>query len=244
MKKSFISCFVVPAAISVLFASTGCAQQQVDGSGGTTGSSAATGQAPVCGNSLLEPGEQCDGEVPPWAPNGKICTKQCVLVTEMTPLINEIYYPQGSIVGCFIEIVGSPGYDLTGFSVESVSATTGTPALIAPLKGLTIGDGGYFMVVQDNTVVVPPGVNSLMSPATHFMDGPGNIRLMQDGVKADALGWGDFGMGGTFVGEAPPVLNPTAGDSICRIPSGADSNNNFNDFKSCKATPGAINFAM
>jgi hypothetical protein len=245
MKKSFISCFVVPVGAIVLFASSGCATQQQDcGTGGGTASSGAVGQAPECGNGVLEPGEQCDGMVPSWAPNGKICTKQCVLVTELTPLINEIYYPSGTIMGCFFEIVGSPGYDLTGFNVESVSATTGTTSLIASLKGLTIGDAGYFLVVQDNTVLIPSGVNSLLSPATHFTDGPGNVQLSQDGAKVDGLGWGDFSLGGMFVGEGQPALNPNAGSSICRIPNGADSNNNSADFKSCKATPGNINFTM
>src|SRR5262249_45150573 len=89
-----------------------------------------SGCAASCGNGAQEPGEECDGS----APAGQACSASCKL--RFTTVINEVFYDPPGADGtsnmCFIELLGDPGLDLTGYSLKFTRETDGleyTPAL-------------------------------------------------------------------------------------------------------------------
>jgi hypothetical protein len=190
---------------------------------------------PVCGDGTVDPGEECDGA----APAGKACIG-CALVGVASPVINEILYDtSGADVGCFIEILGPPGLDLTGYTLDAVNGSDGKTTAVASLAGHTIGASGYFVLAQDATVSVPAGSSKLVKAAADLQNGPDSVVLKSGGAIVDALGYGSFGAAQFFAGEKLPAAG-TSG-SLCRIPSGKDSGDNSVDFAACAPTPGASN---
>ncbi len=200
----------------------------------TTSTSTSSG-GPVCGDGTVDPGEECDGA----APAGKACVG-CSIVAVVSPVINEIVYETaGTDVGCFIEILGPPGLDLTGYTLDAVNGNDGTVTAVASLAGHTIGASGHFVLAQDATVSVAAGSNKLIKAAADLQNGPDSVVLKSGGAVVDALGYGSFAAGQVFAGEK---LSATAtSGSLCRIPSGKDSGDNSVDFAGCAPTPGASN---
>jgi hypothetical protein len=184
---------------------------------------------------MVDPGEECDGA----APTGKACIG-CALVDVVSPVINEVLYDTaGADVGCFIEILGPPGLDLTGYTLDAVNGSDGKTTAVASLAGQTIGASGYFVLAQDTSVIVPAGSNKLVKTAADLQNGPDSVVLKSGGAIVDALGYGTFGAGQFFAGEKLSAT-PGAG-SLCRIPSGKDTGDNSVDFVACAPTPGASN---
>ena len=206
------------------------------GSGGaTTTSVGSTGGGAVCGDGVVDKGEACDGA----APAGKLCV-DCALVDVTGPVINEIVYdPAGPDVGCFIEILGPPGLDLTGYTLEAVNGSDGVTTPIATLSGHALGASGYFVLAQDTTVKVASGATKLIKATADLQNGPDNVVLKHGASVVDALGYGSFAAGQLFSGEGAAA--PATSSSLCRIPSGKDSNDNSVDFVACAPTPGAAN---
>lgn len=195
---------------------------------------------PMCGNGVVEAGEQCDGS----APANQACTAQCTLeFTEL--LINEIYYDSpGSDVGSFIEIAGPPNFSLTGYRLKFVNGQGGveyaSPGV--SLNGKTIGASGYFLVVQDNTVVVPAGTNSMVSTKANMQNGPDSVQIVLSNTVIDAVAFGVFGNTNIPAGEGTPAGNPGGTvQSLARLPNGSDTENNAVDFGFAVRTPGASN---
>ncbi|HWU87870.1 MAG TPA: lysyl oxidase family protein [Kofleriaceae bacterium] len=194
---------------------------------------------PVCGNGVVEAGEECDGS----APSNQRCTAQCKL--EFTKLvINEIYYDSpGADAGSFIEIAGPPSASLTGYRLKFVNGAGGTE-YDAPLSldGKTIGASGYFVVAQDGTVVVPAGTNSMISTKANMQNGPDSVQLVQGTTVIDAVAYGNFGTTNVPAGEGQPAGNPGGTvQSLARLPNGKDTENNAADFGFATRTPGAPN---
>ncbi|MEO5728763.1 MAG: lamin tail domain-containing protein [Byssovorax sp.] len=205
------------------------------GTSTTTATTSTSSGGPVCGDGMVDPGEECDGA----APAGKACVG-CSIVTVVSPVINEIVYDtSGADVGCFIEILGPPGLDLTGYTLDAVNGSDGTAAVVASLAGHTIGASGYFVLAQDATVSVAAGSNKLIKATADLQNGPDSVVLKSGGAVVDALGYGSFAAGQVFAGEKLPAT-ATSG-SLCRIPSGKDSGDNSVDFAPCALTPGASN---
>jgi hypothetical protein len=203
------------------------------GAGGGGGSTSSGGG--VCGDGVVDPGEECDGA----APGGKSCI-DCKLVDLTSPVINEIVYdPAGADVGCFIEILGPAGFDLTGYTLDAVNGSDGTVTAVATLSGHTIGASGYFVVAQDAMVVVPAGAAKMIKATADLQNGPDSVVLEHSGSVVDALGYGSFAMGQFFKGEKFPAMNTSA--ALCRYPNGKDTGDNSVDFLVCAPTPGASN---
>ncbi|MFS8066276.1 MAG: lamin tail domain-containing protein [Byssovorax sp.] len=201
----------------------------------TTTTTSTSSGGPVCGDGMVDPGEECDGA----APAGKACVG-CSIVAVVSPVINEIVYDtSGADVGCFIEILGPPGLDLTGYTLDAVNGTDGKPTAVAALAGHTIGASGYFVLAQDATVSVAAGSNKLIKATADLQNGPDSVVLKSGGAVVDALGYGSFAAGQFFAGEKLSA-KATSG-SLCRIPSGKDSGDNSVDFAACAPTPGASN---
>ncbi len=204
------------------------------GAGGSGGGSASSGGA-ACGDGMIDAGEECDGA----APAGKACV-DCKLVAVTSPVINEIVYdPMGADVGCFIEIFGPAGLDLTGYTLDAVNGSDGTVTAVATLSGHAIGASGYFVLAQDAMVVVPATTSKVTKATADLQNGPDSVVLKHSGSVVDALGYGSFAMGQFFKGEKFPATTTSA--SLCRYPSGKDTGDNSVDFLVCAPTPGASN---
>lgn len=197
----------------------------------------------TCDGLVVEPGEECDGS----APAGQICLADCTI--DYTLVINEIFYDRtGTDTGCFIELRGEPGLDLTGYSLHFVDgATGGEYAAPLDLTG-TIGASGYFVVAQDGFVPIPANAGALIDARADLGDGPDNLVLAFGADTVDALGYGTFAAGDTFVGEgqaepgAVPPVDPAAPQvALARVPDGVDTESNAADFKAQTPTPGASN---
>lgn len=202
----------------------------------------ASGCSPACGNMVKEPGEACDGAAPP----GLVCTPGCTL--KSTTVINEVWYdPPGTdstSASCFIEIKGDPGLDLAGYSLKFIDGGNGleyTPALV--LNNQVIGQSGYFVIVQTmaQLAALPAGTTGLVNGTKADMqNGPESLVLTKDDVVLDALGYGTFV--GNFAGEGSAAQDPAnLAQTLCRLPNGADTENNAADFQLCTPTPGAVN---
>lgn len=194
---------------------------------------------PVCGNGVVEAGEECDGSAPP----NQTCTAACELELAVL-LLNEIYYDSpGADAGSFIEIAGPPNASLTGHRLKFVNGAGGTEYTAAlSLDGQTIGPSGYFLVVQDATVAVPAGTHSMVSAKANLQNGPDSVQLVQGTTVVDAIAYGTFGTTNVPAGEGPPAGNPGGtAQSLARIPNGNDTGNNATDLSFAARTPGAAN---
>lgn len=194
---------------------------------------------PVCGNGVVEAGEECDGAAPP----NQTCTAQCEL--EFTELvINEIYYDApGADAGSFIELAGPPGASLTGYRLKFINGAGGAEYTAAlSLDGQTIGASGYFLVVQDGTVAVPSGTHSMTSSKANLQNGPDSVQLALGSAVVDAIAYGSFGAAGVPAGEGQPAGNPGGTvQSLARLPNGRDTGDNASDLGFAARTPGAAN---
>jgi Lysyl oxidase len=196
---------------------------------------------PVCGNGVVEAGEECDGPVPA----NQRCTAACKL--EFTKLlINEVYYDSpGTDAGSFIEIAGPPNSSLTSYRLKLVNGAGGleydAPGI--SLTGKTIGPSGYFLVVQDATVPIPAGTNSMVSTKANLQNGPDSVQLVLGTTVVDALAYGTFSATEVAAGEGQPAANPGGtAQSLARLPNGKDTESNAVDFGfAATRTPGAKN---
>ena len=223
------------ASSSVTGASTTATGASGSSGSATTTSASGTGGGAVCGDGMVDPGEACDGA----APAGKLCI-DCALVDATSLVINEIVYdPSGTDVGCFIEILGPPGLDLTGYTLDAVNGNDGVATLVATLSGHALGASGYFVLAQDATVKVASGATKSINKLADLQNGPDNVVLKHGATVVDALGYGSFAAGEFFRGEGSSA--PATSSSLCRIPSGKDTGDNSVDFVVCAPTPGAVN---
>jgi hypothetical protein len=195
--------------------------------------------APVCGNGVVEAGEECDGAAPP----DRVCNAQCKLELA-APIINEIYYDSpGTDAGSFIEIAGPPNASLTGYRLRFINGAGGTE-YTSPLSldGRTIGPSGYFLVIQDATVAVPAGTHAMTSSKANLQNGPDSVQLVLGTTVVDAIAYGNFGATNVPAGEGQPAGNPGGTtQSLARIPNWADTGNNAADLGFAARTPGAPN---
>lgn len=152
-------------------------------------------------------------------------------------VINEVLYdPPGKDVGCFVELMGSPGLSLDDYFLIGINGDGGKQYNRIDLSGHRIPSNGYFVVAQDESV---PDADLIDSKA-NFQNSPDNIELWRGDKKIDSVGYGDFSEA-LFTGEAVPTFD-LPNYSIGRRPDGADTNNNSIDFVGLPlASPGAPN---
>jgi hypothetical protein len=196
---------------------------------------------PVCGNGVVEAGEECDGSAPP----NQTCTAQCKLEFAKV-MINEIYYDSpGADAGSFIELVGPPNFSLNNYRLKFVNGAGGVEydAPGVSLAGKTIGPSGYFLVVQDATVPIPSGTSSMVSVKANMQNGPDSVQIVQGTTVIDAVAYGVFTAPNISAGEGQPAGNPGGtAQSLARLPNGKDTDNNAVDFGfAATRTPGAPN---
>jgi hypothetical protein len=147
------------------------------------------------------------------------------------PLISEVFYDAvGSDNGVgFVEIWGTPGLDLTGWSVQGVNGADGVVAPSLVLSGVIPGDG-FFVIADDRGDGGTDVANADLILNFDFQNGPDSIALRDPLGVVDAVGYGVFLPSEIFAGEGTPALDPPAGSSLARRYANADTDDNAFDF--------------
>ncbi len=156
-------------------------------------------------------------------------------------LISEIFYDAvGHDSGLvFVELIGTPGTSLDGFSLLGINGDSGNTYLTVPLSGFIPSDQIFVIGDDDgdgNTMV--PNVDLVTD--VDFQNGPDSIVLWDGSSVVDAVGYGDFS-NAVFAGEGLPAIDPRRGYSLARQFLYGDTNNNAVDFIPLETpTPGEI----
>ncbi len=148
-------------------------------------------------------------------------------------VINEVYYDSpGEDQGSFLELKGSSGLSLNGFSIQTFN-NKGNQTNTIKLEGST-PKTGFFVLAQDKTVT---GANQF-NEAANLVNSGGAVQLLNGSSLVDAVAYGNAGKA---KGEGKPAPDAKSGSSLARIPDGTDSDNNAKDFRVSKPSPGAAN---
>lgn len=148
-------------------------------------------------------------------------------------VINEVYYDSpGEDQGSFLELKGSSGLSLNGFSIQTFN-NKGNQTNTIKLEG-SIPKTGFFVLAQDKTVT---GANQF-NEAANLVNSGGAVQLLNGSSLVDAVAYGNAGKA---KGEGKPAPDAKSGSSLARIPDGTDSDNNVKDFRVSKPSPGAAN---
>lgn len=148
-------------------------------------------------------------------------------------VINEMYYDSpGEDHGSFLELRGTPGSSINGFSIQTFN-NKGTQTNTIKLDG-SFSKTGYFVISQDNTVA---GANQI-NEAANLVNKGGAVQLTNGSSIVDAVAYGNAGKA---KGEAQAAKDTPSGSSLARIPDGTDSDNNAKDFMISKPSPGIAN---
>lgn len=162
-----------------------------------------------------------------------------------TVLISEVLVDaSGSDNGrTFVELAGTPGLSLAGYTIVGVNGGTGDVYLTVDLSAFAIpGDGLFVAADAASGVTEVVGADALFETLDP-QNGPDSIQLRLDDVVVDALGYGDFS-GAVFAGEGSPAPAPSAGSSLARTFADVDTDDNAADFTILETpTPGAAAFA-
>jgi hypothetical protein len=157
-----------------------------------------------------------------------------------SPLISEVFYDAvGSDNGLsFVEIWGTPGLDLTGWSVHGVNGADGAVGPSLMLTGVIPGDG-FFVIADDRGDGGTDVANADLILNFDFQNGPDSVELRDPLGVIDAVGYGVFLPGEVFAGEGTPAPDPPAGSSLARRYANADTDDNAFDFAALsEPTPG------
>lgn len=156
-------------------------------------------------------------------------------------VINEIFYDEdGGDVGCFTELKGPSGTDLTRYVLAGVNGNGGVVYATVALTGVIPGDG-YYVVAQDSLV---PGAEQFPEPDVNWQNGADQVQLwlvtaLQDTIIIDSICYGSTADLECEGGTAGPDVG--AGFSISRCPDGTDTDDNEADTAETPKTPGAEN---
>lgn len=146
-------------------------------------------------------------------------------------VLNELLYdPPSADTGCFVELAGPAGTDLTGYQLVGVNGANGSDYATVDLSG-TVRSDGFFVVAQDGNVASTQVDQT--DPAVDFQNGPDAVQLRFHGAVVDAVGYGTGAA--TFAGEGTPAPDPASSDpqskvSIGRSYNSVDTDDNGADF--------------
>jgi hypothetical protein len=152
-------------------------------------------------------------------------------------VINEVYYDSpGDDKGCFIELKGAPGTKLEGLTLVTFNAK-GNDVGTVLLAG-TIGQSGYFVIGQDGSAPNRDAVNAFVN----LTNGGGAVQLKRGPSLLDAVAYGEAPASGKNArGEGRVAKDAKSGQSLARVPDGADSNDNAKDLRAGKPSSGQSN---
>ena len=161
-------------------------------------------------------------------------------------VINEIDYDQPSTDDAeFIEIYNESG-GAVGLDTWSIELTDGTGAVQATidLPDVSLADGAYYVVCGDAANVESCDLD--VTPDTDLLsDTTAGVRLLETASVIDSLSYeGDVSGATEGTGGAGTDTSGTGFLSLSRVPDGADSDENDDDFALVCVTPGAANTAV
>ena len=157
-------------------------------------------------------------------------------------VINEIFPdPEGADAGAeFVELfnAGAQAQSLAGMRLQFANGAEG-PTWYTRWTGVA-GDllepGQRFLIVDRNWLGAVPGDAEVY---LGLQNGPDAVRLEQDGLALDMVGYGP--LTDVFLYEGHPVAL-AAGMALGRRPDGLDTDDNQADFVQTSPTPGIANF--
>ena len=165
-------------------------------------------------------------------------------------MINEIDYDQpGGDTAEFIELYNSDTNSvlLDGYTLDLVNGTNGSAYNSFDLSGLSISGSGYLVLCSDTQAVANCDID--VSSGSWIQNGGDNgdaVALLLgddlvDSVVYDSIGseLGTFAEGNSFTSADSGSITM----SIARLPNGADTNVNADDFNSACITPGSANIS-
>jgi hypothetical protein len=163
-----------------------------------------------------------------------LCT---TLPVQASVVIQEVLYdgPGTDPDDVFTELFGTPGLDLSGWSLAGINGGDGQTYQSIALDGLVIPDDGIF-------VIATAAANSALALQRDFIanvdwqNGPDALQLLFDGSVMDALQYGDAGI--YNAGEGMFAADITGSVSLSRNLFGTDTNDNTIDFTVGDPTPG------
>ena len=170
-------------------------------------------------------------------------------------VINEVYYdaPGGDGGQVFVEIFGPAGFDVSGYTIQSIEgagtgASTCNPDTFTFPAGTLIPADGFLVVADDD------GTGNTLVANADFIVGDMDLENGADAVQlldaagnyVDAVAYGNVD---TSVGtasacngqpwfEGAPARDVFAPLSIERVPAGTDTDDNAADFTPNNPTPG------
>ena len=159
------------------------------------------------------------------------CSAQAAVV------IQEVLYdgPGTDPDDAFTELFGTPGTDLSGWSLAGINGADGMTYRTVDLTGQTIPDDGIFVIVTSSASPELALVSDLVANVD-WQNGPDAVQLLNGTNVVDALQYGDAGI--YNAGEGNFAVDVTGGMSLSRDLFGTDSNNNAVDFSASDPTPG------
>jgi hypothetical protein len=159
------------------------------------------------------------------------------------PVISEVLYDDPDLDNdVWIELWAPQGTSLTGYTLEFVNGNGGAVGDTLALSG-TIPDNGLLLIVDpsatDATLIAKADI---MDTFAELQNGPDNVRLVQGMTVIDAVGYGTFGASDVFAGEGTSAPGADPGQSLARLVSYVDSDDNSADFTVRDTpTPGELN---
>ena len=153
------------------------------------------------------------------------------------PLLSEVFYDAaGSDNGLgFVELYGTPGTSLAGFTIEGVNGAGGAVTHTLTLVGV-IPEDGIFLLADDAGDGSSSVAGADLVLDFDFQNGPDGIVLRENAAVVDAVGYGVFGPSEVFAGEGAPAPDVPAGSSLARRFANVDTDDNAADWVAL-ATP-------
>lgn len=159
------------------------------------------------------------------------------LPAQSSVVIQEVLYdgPGTDADDVFTELFGTPGLDLTGWSLVGINGGDGQAYQTVTLDGQFIPADGLF-------VIATAAANGALAAQRDFIanvdwqNGPDALQLWFGGQIMDALQYGDAGI--YNAGEGNYAVDVTGAISLSRNLFGADTNDNAIDFSAGDPTPG------
>lgn len=155
-------------------------------------------------------------------------------------VIDEVLYRSTGVdVHVFVELYGTPGTDLSTYTLVGVNGANGADYNAIALSG-TIPADGIFVIAHPDANAAIAAEADMFAAAVDFQNGPDNIVLRNDGVLVDAIGYGTFTIDTTFAGEGAAAPGTADDQSLTRDAAHSDTGNNAADFVVASTpTPGA-----
>lgn len=159
------------------------------------------------------------------------------------PVISEVLYDDPDADNdVWIELWAPPGTDLQGYTLEFVNGNGGAVGDSLALSG-NVGPDGLLLIVDPSAT--QQGLISradITDTIADLQNGPDNVRIMQGTTVIDALGFGTFTNDDTFAGEGSPAPDASGTQSLARLATFVDTDDNSADFSlSDSPTPGEPN---